>query len=57
MPQRLDIRMSDTLYSWVVRKAKQLGFASTASYVRHVFEEIRLKDIGGKDAADRSKRG
>jgi hypothetical protein len=46
MSQRLDVRMSDTLFNWIARKAKQLGFESTAAYVRHVFEELRLQDIG-----------
>lgn len=56
MSQRLDVRMSNTLYEWITRKAKQLGFASTAAYVRHVFEGLRLKEIGGEKDADRHKQ-
>lgn len=54
MPKRLDVCMSDTLFNWIVRKAKQLAFPSTAAYVRHVFEDLRLKEIGAKDE-DRPK--
>lgn len=53
--QRLDVRMSDTLYNWIARKAKQLGFTSTAAFVRHIFEGLRVQDIGGS-SADRSKQ-
>lgn len=45
MAHRLDVRMSASLLLWIVKKTQEGGFNSTAAYVRHVFEAMRLQEI------------
>lgn len=47
--QRMDVRVSPTLYLWIMERAKKLGFKSVSAYVRHVFEEMRLNELNREE--------
>lgn len=40
--ERLEVRVSQTLYRWVEMRSKSQGFKSKAAYLRYVLESLRM---------------
>lgn len=39
--KRLDIRVSFTLYQWIVDETKKKGFRSKSEFIRYILETMR----------------